>query len=95
MPWRPPKLLSFVSSARGPSSSPLTAVGMPFSNEIVISSGSSGACRTGVVSRKVSIGGSFHGSSRMPPSKLTCMMLRSIENGFSTVERTGIPFSFA
>jgi len=43
----------------------------------------------------VSSGGSFHGFSRMPPSKLTCMMLRSIEKGFSAVESTGIPCFFA
>jgi len=39
----------------------------------------------------MSFGGSFQGSSRMPPSKERCSMFRSIEYGFFTVVGTGMP----
>ena len=49
-----------------------------------------GACSGETDSLNMSAGGSFHGSSRMPPSKLMCSRLRSIEYGFLAVASTGI-----
>ena len=40
-------------------------------------------------------GGSFHGSSRIPPSKLMCSRFRSLEYGFAAVTGVGMPCFFA
>jgi len=40
-------------------------------------------------------GGSDHGSSRIPPSKLMCSRFRSLEYGFAAVTGVGMPCFFA
>ena len=40
-------------------------------------------------------GGSFHGSSRIPPSKLMWSRFRSLEYGLAAVTGVGMPRFFA
>ena len=69
--------------------------GLPCSKPISRYSGSAGASSGFLLRMNMSFGGSFHGSSRMPPSKERCSRLRSMEYGFSAVAVIGILCFFA
>jgi hypothetical protein len=95
MPCFPPRALSRASSFAGPSFFPSTVTGIPFSNPTSTYSGRSGAACGDFERTNMSSGGSDHGSSRIPPSKLMCRRFRSLEYGFAAVTGVGMPCFFA
>src|SRR2546427_123888 len=88
-PCSPATSFSCSSSSTGPSGTASTLTGLPSSNPIVTTTGSSGASSGFFVMTKMCSGASCDGSSRMPPSCEQCHRLRSVEYGFSAVARTG------